>query len=369
MRCLLPLLAFALVLAGCGTYGRMLQHGFSGVEDYRIFDNRRVGASPDPDLFVDVTEANRVPQFITGAGFEGRDLDVLLRETNTLAFLVLRDDTLLYEGYFNGHTAGDLSLGFSMTKSVVALLVGCAIDDGLIRSVEDPVTDYLPELRGRGFEDVTLRHLLQMTSGLAYTESDNPFGLHSRLYYCERCLERAVLDFELAEPPGTRFRYKSGDNLLLAAVLRRTLGDESLAAYLERRIWKPLGMEHDAFWSTDGEVEKSWCCLAATARDFARLGQLYVQAGRWDGEQIVSPDWVARAAGFSEADGASWEYQFHWWHPFRDRPDYMMIGHLEQYVYVNPNADVVIVRLGRNGGGIERQAWQNLLATLSDSVH
>jgi CubicO group peptidase (beta-lactamase class C family) len=345
----------------------MLQHGFSGIEDYRLFDNRRVEASATPASFVDATGAGRVPQHISVPGSEAGILDAFLRGSDTSAFLVLHSDTLLYERYFGGHTAATPSLGFSMTKSVVALLVGTAIDDGLIGSVEDPVTTYLPELEG--LERVTLRHLLQMTSGLDYTESDNPFGLHARLYYCERCLDRAVRDFELAEPPGIRFRYKSGDNLLLAAVLRRALNGESLAAYLERRIWRPLGMEHPALWSTDGEVEKSWCCLAATARDFARIGRLYAQEGQWGGRQVVSADWVGRAARVSEADGASWTYQFHWWHPFRERSDFMMIGHLEQYVYVNPETDVVIVRLGSSGGGVERRAWQTLLADLSDSIH
>ena len=155
-----------------------------------------------------------------------------------------------------------------MTKSVLSLLIGCAMEDGLMGSVDEPIARYLPELRGHRPEKVTLRHLLLSTSGLDYAENDNPFGIHAYMYYCERCIERQALAFRLAEEPGTRFVYKSGDNILLATALHRALRGETITAYLQRRVWNPLGMESGGIWSTDGEQEKSWCCLAATSRSF-----------------------------------------------------------------------------------------------------
>ena len=356
------------LVAGCGTYGRMLRHGFSGVDDYTFFPGRTLDRSPQPFSFRDETHAGRVPERVNVPDHAGVDLEALLRANDTRSFLVIKDDALVYERYFSGGSRDGISLGFSTTKSVVALLVGCAIDDGLIGSVDDPLTRYVPELRGRGFEAVTLRRLLMMTSGLDYCESDNPFGLHPYLYYCEHCLDREVLQFKLAEPPGRRYVYKSGDNLLLALALRRALRGETVTAYLQRRVWNRLGMEHGGIWSTDGEQEKSWCCLAATARDFAKFGMLYLHGGQWGGQQVVSADWVRSAAAVSEADGASWQYQFGWWHPFRNRSHYTMVGHLGQFVYVNPDTRVVVVRLGRSWGRFSLQQWWEMLASVSEVV-
>jgi CubicO group peptidase (beta-lactamase class C family) len=346
----------------------MLLHGFSGVEDYRIFPGRELEPSPNPFSFRDETHGDRFSEDISLPGHDKVGLQALLRDNDTLAFLVIQDDALVYERYFNGLTRESVSMGFSMSKSVLSLLIGCAIDDRLIGSVEDPVTDYLPELRGRGFEKVSLRRLLMSTSGLDYTESDNPFGIHAYLYYCESCLERKALAFRLCEPPGIRFVYKSGDNILLATVLRRALRGETITAYLQRRVWTPLGMEYRGIWSTDGDQEKTWCCLSATARDFAKFGMLHLYEGKWGNQRIVSQDWTRRAAKVNEEDGASWQYQFQWWHPFHERSHYMMAGHLGQYVYVNPDTHVVLVRLGKSRGGLTSEQWWKLFETVSDSV-
>lgn len=346
----------------------MLRYGFSGVEDYRIFPGRTLAPSPHPFTFREQAQEARVPGELSPHGYGGAGLESLLRDNGTLAFLVIQEDALVYERYFNGFARDRLSLGFSMTKSVLSLLLGCAIDDGLIGSVDDPVTDYLPELRGRDFEKVSLRRLLMSTSGLDYAESDHPFGIHAYLYYCEHCLERQALAFRLAEPPGTRFVYKSGDNILLATVLRRALRGETITEYLQRRVWAPLGMEYEGIWSTDGDQEKTWCCLSATARDFAKLGLLYLREGQWGNQRIVSQDWIRNATQVNETDGAYWQYQFQWWHPFRERSHFMMAGHLGQYVYVNPDTRAVVVRLGRSRGGLSSEQWWKLFAVVSDTV-
>jgi len=356
------------LLCGCGTYGRMLLHGFSGVDDYRIFPGRKLEPSTHPFSFRDEIKGDRVPEELNIPNHDKVGLQVLLQDNDTLAFLIIQDDALIYERYFNGFTRDSLSLGFSMTKSVLSLLIGCAIDDKLLNSVEDPVTDYLPELRGRGFEKISLHRLLMSTSGLNYAESDNPFGIHTYLYYCESCLERKALDFRLAEPPGTRFVYKSGDNIILATVLRRVLRGETITAYLQRRVWTPLGMEYGGIWSTDSDQEKTWCCLSATARDFAKFGMLYLHEGQWGNGTIVSKDWIRGATKANEGDGASWQCQFQWWHPFRERSHYMMAGHLGQYVYVNPDTHVVVVRLGKSRGGLSSEQWWKLLEIVSDSI-
>ncbi|MBX7254839.1 MAG: beta-lactamase family protein [Candidatus Hydrogenedentes bacterium] len=367
--CLLAGALVAFSAVSCTTYSQMFRHGPSGVRDYRIFNSKTIKCGPAPFQFATSSQVATVPARVSFGDKKDADLDDVLERSNSLAFLVVHNGQIVLERYFAGHSRDSISLAFSMSKSVVSILVGCAIDDGLIGSIDDPVTKYVPELAGRGFEQVTLKHLLQMTSGLDYVEADNPFGLHSRLYYCESCIQDSVSHFRLAETPGTRFIYKSGDNILLAAVLRRALKTENISAYLERRVWKPVHMEHDALWITDGDVEKTWCGLAATARDFAKLGMLYLMDGEWEGQRIVSADWVQHARSIDESDGASWEYQFQWWRPFRDRTHFMMAGHLGQYVYVNPDTNTVVVRLGLNTGGMNFETWQSLLAAVSDGVH
>lgn len=352
----------------CGTYGRMARHGLSGVEDYKIFASNPIARSEHPFSLEDRTDEKIIPMRGDYFGEKNSDLKETLREAGTLAFLVIQDDAILVEDYFNGHTRESLSMAFSMSKSVVGLLVGCAIDDGLIGSVEDSVRLYIPELPTGELDQLKLRHLLQMTSGLDYVEADNPFGLHSQLYYCENCIEPEALGFGLDEPPGTQYIYKSGDNILLALALRRALPNETLTQYLERRIWKPMGMESDALWVTDGTWEKSWCGLTATARDYAKIGMLCLNGGMWRGERIVSEEWIKRFAGADTSEGASWEYQYSWWHPFDDRPHIMMAGHLGQYVYVNPETRTVVVRLGTSVGGHNFEEWQEFLEGVSDSV-
>lgn len=367
--CLGAMVFAALSSTGCASYSKMMRHGLSGVRDYRIFEGMTIACGSEPFSFAAPTGDVAVPTRVSVGDKKDVLLEDVLERSNSLAFLVVHNGEILHEHYFAGHSRDSISLGFSISKSVVSILIGCAIDDGLIGSIDDPVTQYIPELAGRGFEYVTVRHLLQMTSGLDYVEADNPFGLHSKLYYCDSCIDDAVSHFHLAEPPGTRFIYKSGDNILLAAILRRALKTETMSAYLERRLWNPMHMEHDALWITDGDVEKTWCGLAATARDFAKLGMLYLQDGEWDGQRIVSAEWVQRARSIDESDGASWTYQYQWWRPFRDRTHFMMAGHLGQYVYVNPDTNTVVVRLGLNTGGMNFKTWQALLAAVSDGVH
>lgn len=157
-----------------------------------------------------------------------------------------------------------------------------------MRSLNQPVTDYVPELIDRGFKTVTLRNLLQMTSGIDYAENDNPFGLHVRFYYTDH-LEEEILKLSLQEPPGRWFVCKSSDVFLLTLALQQALGGQSITDYMQVRLWHPLGMESEGLWSLDHEpdgLEKSGCCLTTTARDFAKIGRLYLHKGQWDGRRL-----------------------------------------------------------------------------------
>jgi CubicO group peptidase (beta-lactamase class C family) len=356
----------AVLITGC-TFTKVVRHWHAGIEDYGIFPYRELHAGTDPFRFSG-------PDSLTVEDTLPSDrrilLDEFLEKNDTVAFLAIRRDTLLLESYYHGHADTSLSLSFSMSKSLLSILVGCAIADGYIESVNQPVTDYVPELKPNGFDEVTLRHLLQMTSGMDYAEDENPFGLQARFYYGDN-LEEMLLDLKLSHTPGKYFEYKSGENQLLALVLSRALPSMTITEYTQARIWEPLGMEYDGLWSVDhepGGLEKTFCCLAARARDYAKIGRLYLNGGDWNGVQIVSSDWVRESTRLDIRDGSSAEYQYQWWLPDAYGTDFMAVGLLGQYVYVSPENEVILVRLGKSEGDLERYQWEEFLAGLAEEV-
>ncbi|MBH0200968.1 MAG: serine hydrolase [Nitrospira sp.] len=356
--------------AGPTTVSRILRYNFSDIDDARIFPRRSLSPAPRPFRFREQMK----PEIAAIPVQAGRHTDVplssVLRNSETTAFLVIKDDIVRFDQYDHGYDRATPSLSFSMAKSVLSLLVGCAFDDRLLRSIDQPVTELVPELNTKGFSSVTLRHLLQMTSGIDYAENDNPFGLHVRFYYTDH-LETEILKCELAEPPGRWFQYKSADAFLLTLALHRALGGRSITEYMQDRVWTPMGMEHAGVWSLDhepGGLEKTGCCLTATARDFAKFGRLYLQKGQWDGQQIVSADWVSVSTKPDASSGSAWDYQRMWWLVVKDRTDFLAGGHLGQFLYINPSANVVIVRLGKSREGLSRADWAQLFVSLSEQL-
>lgn len=358
------------VSAGPMTVYRTIVHNFSDIDDHRIFPRRKLTAPAQAFRF----RENIDPDYGSLRVVIGERRDITLAEflekSETTAFLVVKDDVMVFEKYYLGYDRATPSFSFSIAKSVLSMLIGCALDDGYLISVDQPTTDFVPEMAENGFKAVTLKHLLQMTSGIDYAENDLPLGLHVRFYYTDR-LEEEILRFRLQEPPGRRFVYRSSDAFLLTLALKRALRGKTVTEYTQERIWNPLGMEHDGAWSVDhpGDgLEKTGCCLSATARDFAKFGRLYLNKGLWNGRRVVSEDWVRESTRFDTSAGSAWDHQYMWWLVSQDRPDFMAIGHLGQFLYINPSTRVIIVRLGKSMGGLSRKEWQKALMTLSDTV-
>ena len=187
-----------------------------------------------------------------------------------------------------------------------------------------------------------------MTSGMDYVEvEDNPYSLHTRFYYTDR-LEFELLRLDLAIEPGHEYSYKTGDNALLGLILSRALGELTITQYTQERVWEPLGMEYDGTWNLDHSdgLEKTWCCLSATARDYAKLGSLYLNNGNWNGEQIIPADWVRDSTQIDTSEGSVWNYQYQWWLVAEGEGDFTAMGHLGQFIYVNTSRTLVVVRLG-----------------------
>lgn len=370
-------LAVWVAVAGPTTVLRVLRYGDTDIDDFSHYPGRELEPGDTPFAWGEAGEELSLPAQLLADYGDARDLASLLEANDTIAFLVIRDDTIVYERYFQDHTPSSLSQIFSVSKSFTSALIGMAIEDGYIEHVDQPITDFIPELAEEGFDDVTFHQLLTMMSGSAYRENDNPFGEHVILNYTPQ-LEREILNFAMETTPGTVFRYKSGDNALLGLALSRALAPETITDYAQRRVWEPLGMQDRGVWTIDHEgdgLEKTWCCLAVTARDLARFGRLYLHEGAWEGEQLLSPSWVADSTQLGHVPEAEWpddyeeigwrNYGYQWWLASEENGDYFGLGKDGQFLYINPATGVIVVRLGWGTGDLFPSQWISLFQDIS----
>lgn len=360
---ILLLLLVSVVFSSC-KMTRFVVYNFADIKDHKKFPKRELVANKQPFHFA-TTDKGKFPKAFKQSNVKDSiTLDFILENNKTVAFLIIKNDTIQYENYFAGYTKESIIPSFSMAKSVTSILVGCAIDEGLIMSVDEPITNYIPELTKNGFEKVTIKHLLQMTSGIKFNESYyNPFGEAASFYY-GRNLRKQMSRMKLKTTPGLQFEYVSGNTQLLGLVLERALKTKTVTAYFQEKLWTPLEMEYDGSWSIDKKkdgMEKTFCCINARARDFAKIGRLYLNKGNWNGKQIVSQKWVEESTKVDTTEGSDVGYQYQWWLP-SDKGDYMAEGILGQFVYINPIDNTIIVRMGKNYGNVD---WSSLFIKLS----
>lgn len=358
----LSIVSILAVLSSC-TLTRLVIYNYDGLKDYRKFSSRPLTCDSIRFTFQKFEKGQ------ANVNFEFNNelitpFEDFLEAQKTLAFLIIQNDTILYENYFRGYEKTFIIPAFSMVKSFLSILIGCAIDEGLIKSVDEPVTNYLPELKDNGFDQVTLEHLLQMTSGIKNREG-NIYYLGD-LYY-GRNLWKIMSKLELEKKPGTEFRYLNVNSQLLGFVLERALNGKSVTQYMQEKLWQPMEMEYDASWSIDSKkygMEKTYCCLNACARDFAKIGRLYMDKGNWNGRQIVSEEWVESSLKIDTACGSPEYYQYMWWLP-SSRGDFMAAGKRGQFIYVNPSKNLIIVRLGKESGEVQ---WDDLFMQLASNL-
>jgi len=294
-----------------------------------------------------------------------RDMDEFLSRRATTGLLVLSRDRVTAERYFLGTTAQTRTISWSVGKSFVSALVGIAIDEGKIRSIEDPVTDYVPELRGSGYDGVRLKDVLQMSSGIRFREDYGDLTSDINVMGIDLAvgvpLSSFVAGLANEKTPGTFNRYVSMDTQVLGMVLTRATGT-TLSAYLEDRIWSRVGAEFDAHWLVDGEgMEWAFGGLNMTLRDYARFGRLYLRGGDWNGQRIVPAAWVLASVtpdaphlmpGNNPASDSRFGYGYQWWIPEavgaegsgRPSKEFLAIGVYGQFIYVSPDDDLLIVK-------------------------
>jgi CubicO group peptidase (beta-lactamase class C family) len=350
--------------------GRFVYYNYANITDHKIFPSRTIEKPITPFLFSNAdTPLIQDSLSITTNGLVSKiTFEDYLIANKTVAYVIIQNDSIKYEQYFNKYDEASIVNSFSMAKSILSILVGCAIDDGKITSIKEPITNYLPQFEAAKFKDVTIENLLNMTSGISFNESYlNPFGDAATFYYGTN-LTKAVANLEIERKPGTHFKYSSGDSQLLGMVLVAALKEQNISEYLEEKIWQPLGMEYDATWSLDrkkGGVEKTFCCLNARARYFVKIGRLYLNKGNWNGKQIVSEQWVENSTKVERSNGGVAYYQNQWWINTKDN-SYEAEGILGQHIYMNPEKNVIIVRLGEKVGntGSWIQVAQGIAAKL-----
>jgi CubicO group peptidase (beta-lactamase class C family) len=300
-----------------------------------------------------------------------------LESSGTTAFLMVRDDELLYERYFNGYDERSVNTSFSMAKSFASALVGIAIDEGHIESVDEPITNYLPELleRDEHFRSITIRHLLTMSSGIKYEEGgDLPWSEEAddtKTYYATDLRELALENCRIEGEAGEYFEYNNYNPLLVGMILERATG-RSVSQYLQEKLWKPLGMEANGSWSLDSKnsgFEKMESGVNARARDFARFGMLFAKEGSWEGRQLISREWVEESTRPDAITDPLLEYQYFWWVDTpHGRNHFSARGNYGQYVYVAPEKDLVIVRLGKEEGERGYEYWIELFEELATKL-
>ncbi len=313
------------------------------IDNHRFFENRIVEAR-SPKRW---KRSSRYNSYELSAGDSA-----LLDAYRTTGFLVLQEGELLFEDYWETYSDSSYSNSFSMAKSITSMLVGMAIEEGLIGSVKDKASDYIPELKGTDREHVTIEQLLQMTSGIGFDEHyGDPFGFMAKAYYGDELFNK-TLSYGLAHEPGTYWEYLGGNTLLLSYIVENVTG-RTLSQYASKMLWTPLGAEENALWTYDPKSgrERAYCCFYSNASDFARLGQLVLCDGNWNGKQLLSPQWIEasmRPAGVPDASGRPVVfYGYQWWiTDWEGREVYYMRGILGQYIFIIPETQTVVVRLG-----------------------
>ncbi|MCR9141421.1 MAG: beta-lactamase family protein [bacterium] len=289
---------------------------------------------------------------------ETRDVREFLKRTDTSGLLILKDDRIVFEEYWKGHTVDTRHISWSVGKSFVSAMFGVAIDEGFVESIEDPVTKYAPELSGTGYDGVRIKDVLQMSSGVGFDEDYGAFfsdiNRMGRVIALGTPINEFVASLENAREPGSYQHYVSMDTQVLGMILRNAT-NRPLAQYLSETIWSKIGMQADAAWLIDdSDMELAFGTLNATLRDYARFGRLYLNEGAYGGEQIVPADWVRASVtpdaphlqpGQTTSSSTTMGYGYQWWIPEnRDGSDFSAIGIYGQFIYVNPERSVVIVK-------------------------
>ena len=317
----------------------------AGIEDYKIFHNREVKTGDHTEWKLDSLYNSYE---LTG------DEEAVFNHYQSVAFLIIKDQKILFEKYWDGYDENSLSNSFSMAKSVISLMIGIAIDEGKIESVNQKVVDVFPAFNtSEANANLTIKDVLTMSSGLNWDESYGSLYSTTTEAYYGKDIYNQIVGLEVVEEPGKQFKYLSGNTQLLGLIIQSATG-ELISNYASEKIWKKIGAKNPALWSLDREngTEKAYCCFNSNARDFARIGQLVLNNGIWDSTRIVSSDYILESTTpvnyLVDDEGKTVDfYGYQWWimHYNNYEIPYAR-GILGQYIFVLRDQNAIVVRLG-----------------------
>lgn len=360
---------------------RVLFHWDSSVSDYKIFPERIVGKSDKPYIY-EKEENPLLGEIAVRYSGKQKSLNDFVESTQTTSFIIVKNDKIVYEKYANGYDENSIYTSFSMAKSVVSLLVGRAIEAGFIESVRQPISDFIGEFENEEIGRTTIEDLLLMRSDIVYEEGGFLwFGDDSLTYWRDDLRNLALSHTELTERYEGKFHYNNYHPLLLGIILERSTG-MSVSEFFGREIWQRIGAEENASWSLDGEngFEKMESGINFRARDFLKIGSMVLHGGFWNGEQVISREWLnlstlcefpidgSEYAG-TFLEGRNIGYKYMWYSaPSHDFTGYDVIawGKSDQILYISPSNDLVILRTGKSDGGVSD--WAEVLKNLTAEI-
>ena len=330
------------VLSGKTYLFKAAYYNFSAIDDYTIFKNNTVAKAKLEKPWPLANQYNKQAY--------PDSLNNLLEELRTVGVLMIKNDSILFEKYWDGYSDSSLSGSFSVAKSITSILIGVAIKEGKIKSVDQPVGDFLPAFAIGDKAAVKIKDLLTMSSGTNWNESYwNPLAVTAEAYYGSDLVKTAT-EVKMDTQPGTFHKYKSGDTQLLGLILEKVTG-KKLSEYAAEKLWQPLGASHDALWSTDGENgnTKAFCCFITNARDFARIGKFMLDSGKINGVPVIdSAYWKQSITACKIKDEKGLEciyYGYQWWLDPQHPEIFYARGILGQYIIAIPSKKIIIVRL------------------------
>tara|TARA_R110002051_G_scaffold229006_1_gene291068 strand:- start:6354 stop:7487 length:1134 start_codon:yes stop_codon:yes gene_type:complete len=299
-------------------------------------------------------------------------LDSFVKTHKTISFLIIRNDTILYENYQKDYNRETELSSFSVAKPIVSTLIGILIDEGRIKSINDPITNYIPEFADKeGFNKITIKNLLHHTSGIKFSEGKLALSSDNSQFFWGKDLRKRMLNPTIETAPNEFFHYSSENTLLLAYIIEKITGG-TISNYLEQKIWKPLGMEAPANWSLDRDddqaIEKAFCCLQARPIDFAKFARLYLNKGNWEGQQIISKKWVDYSTHPDPEGNNKHFYNNNWGIGPLKYGSFYAIGLYGQYLYVYPEKNIIIVRFGDSTTYLHTAYWNENFIQIIDQI-
>jgi CubicO group peptidase (beta-lactamase class C family) len=317
-----------------------IQRTDADITDYKFFDNIEIPKSKNPQawpIHKNYNKANSTDKLISKNTSLG-----------TIAFLIIKNDSIWHEKYYEGYDKNSFSNSFSMSKSIVSATMGRAIDEGFFNNINDKVGFYIPEYNEGFASELTIGDLSSMSSGMKWNESyTNIFGVTARAYVGSN-LNKLIKSRPIIKKPGESFEYLSSDTQLLAMTIEKAT-KRKLSDLVYDWFWNPMGAENNALWQVDNiktNTEKAYCCFNSNARDFARFGKLYKDNGLWNSKRLLDSAFVKKSLTARFLSSPQYGYGF-WLGNFQEKNYFAMRGHLGQYVIVFPKENILIVRLGR----------------------